>query len=131
MEKEIHYTEVDKSQWPWKNFTPEEMASKSDGLLMVHRPSMDKLQRFRNLADEPVIVNSAYRSEAHNKKVGGKPNSYHRKGMAFDIPITKTLTRQRIHFLAKTAGFTGFGDYDTFVHIDTGPVRYWDERKGK
>ena len=74
---------------------------------------------MRHIIGVPFSPTSAYRSEKHNKAVGGKPNSYHRKGMAFDIPITDDMTRAKIHQIGKLVGFTWFGDYDNFVHVDT------------
>lgn len=124
---EIHHTLV--KGWKWPNFSPKEIACKGDGLIFIDVPSMDALQRFRDLAGVPVIVNSGYRSPEYNKKVGGAKNSMHLYGKAFDIRITPKLSRNQIHTYAKQAGFTGFGDYDTFVHIDTGLTRYWDDRK--
>lgn len=127
--QEIHYTETDMTAWRWKNFTPKEIASKGDGLLMVNEDAMDALQTFREMVGVAFTPNSAYRSVAHNKAVGGSPNSMHLQGRAFDIPIKSGMSRMAIHKFAKQAGFTGFGDYDTFVHIDTGRSRYWDMRK--
>ena len=115
-------------KWRWKNFQPKELASKSDGLLMINEDALDKLQSFRELLGKPFTPNSAYRSLAHNTKVGGSPNSMHLQGRAFDIPIGNGITRKDIHKYAKQVGFTGFGDYKTFVHIDTGRPRYWDNR---
>ena len=36
-------------------------------------------------SDDPVIINSGYRSEAVNKRVGGSPTSNHLTGCAVDI----------------------------------------------
>lgn len=128
MSDEIHYTEV--KDWHWPNFTPKEIACKGTGLILVDPYSMDCLQFFRKIVGVPVIINSAYRSEAHNKAVGGAKNSQHRLGKAFDIRITDSLPREKIHRAAKAAGFNGFGNYNTFVHIDTRDSHaYWDERK--
>lgn len=123
---ETHYTKV--TNWRWRHFTPKEIASKSDGLIKIDSHSMDCLQKFRELVQVPVIINSGYRSKAHNKLVGGAPNSQHLLGKAFDIRITDALSREKIKFHAKEAGFTGIGDYQNFVHLDTGPARYWDNR---
>lgn len=122
---EIHYTEV--KNWRWPNFSPKEIACK-DGTIIVDEPSLDKLQKMRIALGRPMIINSAYRSDAYNKSVGGAPNSQHKLGKAFDIRITDQVSRGDIHHYAKLAGFTGFGDYNTFVHIDTGPARTWDLR---
>lgn len=115
--------------WRWPNFAPYEVMSKGNGMLLVNEKSMDALQQFRTLIGRPVVINSAYRDPEYNKKVGGAPSSQHLLGRAFDIRITDKVTRADIHKFAKQAGFTGFGDYNTFVHIDTGPARYWDLRK--
>ena len=37
--------------------------------------------------EEPIIINSGYRSEAVNKAVGGAPNSNHLTGCAADIRV--------------------------------------------
>lgn len=124
---EVHYTKI--GSWFWPNFTPQEIACKGDGLIRVDIPSMDALQRLRTLIGKPLIINSGYRSAAYNKKVGGAPKSQHLLGKAFDIRITKDVSRETIHKFAHGAGFNGIGDYDTFVHVDTGPQRYWDLRK--
>ena len=125
--KEMHYTEVKK--WRWPNFSPKEIACKGDGLIVVDEKALDCLQAMRNNIGVPLVLNSAYRSEAYNKSVGGAPKSQHLLGRAFDIRITPNVTREEIKYHAKEAGFTGIGDYDTFVHVDIGPVRYWDLRK--
>lgn len=124
-----HYLHIPHGLWRWPNFRPEEIACKGDGSITIDFDALDKLQAFRNIVGVPVIVNSAYRSPSYNKRVGGAPKSQHLHGKAFDIQISKNLTREKIHGAAKKAGFTGFGDYNTFVHIDTGNARYWDLRK--
>ncbi len=125
---EKHYREYD--DWPWVYFTPRELASKSDGLLLVNDDAMRKLELFRRMLDVPFTPTSAYRSAAHNRRVGGSPRSQHLLGKAFDIPITSKITREKIHHFAGKAGFNAFGDYNNFVHIDTRDrYAYWDLRK--
>ena len=114
-----HYSKVKPQDWHWKNFSPSEIACKGNGELLVNYAAMDALQTFRELVAVPVRINSAYRSESHNKAVGGAKHSYHKLGRAFDIPITKDLKRDKIHVAAEAAGFKGIGDYNSFVHIDT------------
>lgn len=127
-----HYSQVNALHWYWPNFTPKEIACKGTGELYIDFKAMDSLQKFRYFAKAPVIINSAYRSEKHNKAIGGSPKSQHLLGKAFDIRITKDLDRATIHKAAKAAGFKGIGDYKTFVHIDTrdNPA-YWDNRSKK
>lgn len=128
MNKEIHYSQVDMNKWRWHNFTPLEISCKGNGLIKIDPYSMDCLQKFRDIVGVPVILNSAYRSEAYNKAVGGAAKSQHLEGKAFDIPIKDGMDRETIHRVARQVGFTGFGDYNSFVHIDTGPSRSWDMR---
>jgi len=124
----IHMNDVSAQKWRWKYFTPFEIACKGTGLILINEDALDRLDKFREIVNEPFSPNSAFRSEQHNRNIGGSPNSYHLKGMAFDIPIKGRMTREEIHRVALMVGFTGIGDYDTFVHLDTGVKRYWDKR---
>lgn len=116
------------SEWRWPNFSPQEMASKREGELMIDEAAMDKLQKLRNILGKPLIITSAYRSEAHNRAVGGAARSQHRLGKAFDVVMTN---QDPAHFesVAKAVGFTGIGHYpkSNFMHIDTGPARRWND----
>ncbi len=77
------------------------------------------LQKVRNHFGASVIINSAYRTEAHNKKVGGSANSQHKYGMAADIRINgvspKTIATY-LNTLMPNSG--GIGVYSSFVHVD-------------
>ena len=111
----------------WKNFTTEKLSCQHCGEQGYDEASVDKLQALRDLVDKPIYLNSAYRCPIHNQRVGGTENSYHLKGVAFDL----SLRGHNIHDLykaAKQVGFTGFGWYNTFLHVDTGPSREWDRR---
>jgi uncharacterized protein YcbK (DUF882 family) len=60
----------------------------------------------------------------HNKDVGGKQLSQHRLGRAFDISI-EGKSKEFILQKAQEVGFTGFGFYNSFLHVDTGRKRTW------
>lgn len=124
-----HYSEIDLKNWPWGHFLPDELACKGSGEIIIDFDAVERLNRFRDIIGVPFSPNSAYRSERHNKAVGGSPNSMHRQGKAFDIPIKGKMTREVIHKVAREVGFKGIGDYQNFCHIDTGNSRYWDLRK--
>ena len=48
------------------------------------RCNLNKKEKIKN-KDEPIIINSGYRSPEVNKAVGGAPNSNHLTGCAVDI----------------------------------------------
>lgn len=116
------------SEWRWPNFSPQEVASKGEGELLIDEASMDKLQRLRTALGKPLLITSAYRSAAHNARVKGATNSQHRLGKAFDVMMTNQ-DPAAFERAARAAGFTGFGHYPKsgFMHIDTGPARRWND----
>lgn len=84
---------------------------------------MDALQAIRSWLGAPVKINSGHRCRLHNARVGGAPLSQHKK-IAFDIRIGKH-DRKKLLSYARAAGFTGFGLYHSFLHVDRGPRRHW------
>lgn len=117
------------SEWRWKNFSPQEMACRGTGKLMIDPKAMDKLQALRDLLGRPLIVNSAYRSPEHNKAVGGAKNSFHMKANAYDVRMDNHDPAEYID-AAIAVGFTGIGTYpkQNFVHVDD---RGYEARWGK
>jgi len=119
-----HWSEVPKEEWPYQFFTPRELASKGDGSLLINHDAIERLERLRTLVMRPIIITSAYRDRIHNAKVGGAPLSEHKKGTAFDIRLIGH-DKHSLYKLAQYVGFTGFGFYRTFLHVDTGTKRSW------
>ena len=77
------------------------------------------LQKVRDNFGKPVIINSAYRTESHNKKVGGSANSQHKYGMAADIRINGVSPKTIATYINKLMPDRGgIGVYTSFVHID-------------
>lgn len=115
-----HWTRFPMSEWRWPNFSPEEMACRGTGKVAIDERSMDMLQELRNRLGKPIIVNSAYRSPEHNRRVGGAKGSYHMKAMAFDCRQDNQDPQEFIYH-AKQVGFRGIGQYADkgFTHIDT------------
>src|SRR5690606_14068665 len=91
------------------------------------------LQVLRDNVQAPVMINSGYRSPAHNKAVGGASGSYHLKGMAADIVVKGISPNKVVDIIEDLIELGlmkngGLGRYDTFTHYDIGPVRRWDYR---
>lgn len=82
---------------------------------------------IRCFTNQPVIVNSSYRTPLCNKKSGGVPNSYHLFGKALDLNCGSSLTLVIADLVAKgplyhslrQRGINGFGISPNFLHIDT------------
>jgi zinc D-Ala-D-Ala carboxypeptidase len=121
-----NWADVKPADWPWPDFSPRELACKGTGQLMVNHDAMTKLQALRTALGKPLIVVSAYRSPEHNARVGGATNSYHMRGVAFDISMANHDPAE-FERAARAAGFKGFGSYPRqgFMHVDTGPRRAW------
>lgn len=98
-----------------KNFSYDELIASDTAkrLGLDNTPTYEEKEKLRRLAEEilqpirdawksPIIVNSAYRSEAVNKAVGGVKNSQHRLGEAADITIGgKERNRKLFNFIYK------------------------------
>ncbi len=88
------------------------------------------LEEIRADFKKPICINSGYRSPEHNLNIGGAMNSYHTKGLAADIrpqygkDFENDLRRLKIIANRRCKGGVGF--YDTFVHVDLGPMRRWN-----
>jgi len=79
----------------------------------------------------PVNVISGYRSPTTNgalceRSRGVARNSFHMQAMALDIRLPGGRVSD-LYRAARALGAGGVGYYPSsnFVHIDSGPVRYW------
>lgn len=108
------------------NFTVKEFACKdgTDSILIDRDFVADKLQKIRNHFNASVTINSGYRTDSHNKKIGGAANSYHVKGQAFDI-VVKGKTPAEVAAYAYSIGIHGIIQYNTFVHVDSRSEKYY------
>ncbi len=78
-----------------------------------------------------IRIYSAYRSPSYNNLLvrlgrGAAPNSLHTAGWSIDIAISGVRLTELWRAAAKLRR-GGVGNYRRrgFIHIDTGPVRYW------
>lgn len=94
-----------------------------DALLHNVEALAGQLQILRDYLGERIMISSAYRHTAYNKKIGGKSNSYHLRAMAADI-IVKSRTPRQLKAIVeklieqKKVKFGGIGLYPGFLHVD-------------
>lgn len=88
---------------------------------MMEEEFLERLDLARDIAGFPFIINSGFRSIAHNKKVGGVKNSSHLLGWAADLHCGSGKRRFLMIEALLDAGFTRLGIGDTFIHVDCDP----------
>lgn len=121
--------------WRWRYFKPEEFKSR-DGAespfpYEVKPELLDFLDELRSRFGKPLLVTSGYRSPAHNKAVGGVPNSFHTQGLAADLRPLDAADLNRLWQLVNSMNTDGgVGRYDSFVHVDRrGYAARFDKRE--
>ena len=85
---------------------------------LMNKEFLEILDEVREDYGKPMHITSGYRTEAHNKEVGGKKNSSHLKGLAVDVACTTSRDRFELVRLFLEYGITRIGIADTFIHID-------------
>ena len=89
---------------------------------------LEVLETIRNHFNEPVIINSGYRTPTWNTRVNGAKNSYHVKGMAADIRVKNVSPKEVAKFASEyMKNHGGVICYTNFVHVDVREKYY---RKG-
>lgn len=117
-----------------ENFRAKEFACK-DGSedVLISDELVTLLQKIRDHFNAPITINSAYRTEAYNKKIGGATYSQHVKGKAADIVVqgaTPEQVAQYAEYLQPNSG--GIGLYNSFTHVDVRDNRSrWNSTSGK
>lgn len=126
-----HYSEVPAAAWRWPNFAADEpnLACPCCGAFFFDETAMDRLQAARTATGRGVNINSGHRCPIHNARVGGAPMSQHKR-IAFDISLRGHGPADLLD-ACRQAGFTTFGFYRTFLHVDTRPGRRWIMQGGR
>ena len=107
----------------WPHFSASEMACRHCGQGYYWPAFMRRLERARIVSGKPFHILSAHRCALHNARIGGAPLSQHLR-LAADIAVYNH-DRFALEAACRAAGFTGFGYYQTFLHIDLGSPRSW------
>jgi len=120
-----------------KNFHLSEFACKDRQQTPVPEEYLDNvkllaknLQVLRDFIDQPIDLNSAYRTPQHNEDSGGGTKSQHLIAKAGDINCTDLNWTPRqiakiIESLIELGEMRegGIGIYDTFVHYDVRGIK--------
>ena len=109
-----------------KYFTTSEFDSpdKPGSGSLMSKTIIEMLDDVRGKFGKPIVINSGYRTEEHNAKVGGKPKtktskgSSHMYGLAVDIKCTNSTDRFHLIYLLQETGFQRIGVAKTFIHVD-------------
>ena len=89
------------------------------------------LDPVREKLGMPIVVNSGYRCEKHNKAVGGVKNSQHLKGEAADIQCQDNEKLKQL--IIENGKFDQLITYPSFLHVSykrTGGNRHQRLKKG-
>ena len=123
----------DGSTYLSKNFKVSEFKC-NDGsdTVLISDKLVGLLQNIRDHFGAAVTINSAYRTESYNKKIGGATKSQHVNGTAADIVVkgaTPLEVAQYMEHIMPDSG--GIGVYQSFTHVDVRANRSrWDNRSG-
>jgi hypothetical protein len=103
---------------------------------LLHPRLLDTLQTLRDVLARPVVITSGYRCRSHNDRTGGRPRSFHLRGMAADIACSGLARIEELLEAARRIpGVGGLGSYPGkgYVHLDIrrrgadAPIVEWSE----
>lgn len=99
-------------------FNEQEFVCKCCGEGSIDGALLNRLNLARQIAGIPFVIKSGYRCEKNNKKVGGRSNSAHLRGLAVDIQAKDSRTRHKVLSAVYAAGFKRIGINPQFIHVD-------------
>jgi hypothetical protein len=118
--------------WVSEMNPPSEGWTKLDMNVKVYLIRLQQAAQKEGIISGPIYINSGWRSVQYNAKEGGAKSSQHLNGFAVDIVWDGFAARSdktsKFVALARKQGFRGIGLYNTFIHLDIGPMREWDKR---
>lgn len=103
-----------------EHFHSSEFACHHCGAVKVKARLLVLLEQLRSACGLALHVNSGYRCAAHNRAVGGVPNSQHIQGAAADIAVPLGLSFEQFAWYVARQPFDGIGYYRDagFIHVD-------------
>ncbi|MBR1486634.1 MAG: hypothetical protein IJ597_05205 [Synergistaceae bacterium] len=112
-----------------KNFKVSEFACKCGCQPnKVQQSIINLCQKIRDKAGIPIRVNSGYRCEKHNAKVGGVKGSQHTLGLAADLSCAKGAKYllncvMRLYDAGEIPELQFCKEYKSWIHVDCGKKR--------
>lgn len=102
--------------------------------ILISTELVEMLEKLREKLNCSININSGYRTEAHNKSIGGSSTSKHCKGLAVDIVCKrdgKTVASSEVCCAAQDLNFPGIAKITTgATHLDVRQGKWWaDESK--
>ena len=82
-------------------------------------------EKIKNKNDEPIIINSGYRSPQVNKAVGGAANSNHLTGCAVDIHVNGMEQLLRYAVILLDIADEGREEFDELLMERNAKGNYW------
>lgn len=109
-----------------KYFQPDEFddpTAPGSGSAMMDYAFVERLDKLRRVWGLPLVVNSGYRTQAHNMAVGGVKDSAHQRGLAADLKMHGLTDAIRFAVVAALNGFNriGIDMKGDYVHLDSDP----------
>ena len=103
------------------HFQDSEFDCKHCGLNAMQESFLVRLDKAREIAGIPFVINSGFRCLVHNRNIGSSDTSSHPKGRAADIRCRTSRSRFRVFKGLMDAGFTRIGIRPNFIHVDSDP----------
>jgi len=136
-------TDPPPSDWDIVNFTPRDLYSKGNNMVVMNKKTLRLLDQAASRASQyghpPIKLtnqvdpgrNGGYRDPVFNKKQRGATSSRHQYGDGFDIWTQKWSKAERLGLLKNlySLGFRGFGHGPNNIHADTARKRQWNYQK--
>lgn len=111
---------LDEVSWA---YVQKQSAAYQDAILINLARLSSRLEKIRGILGKPLVITSGYRCPTINQQVGGAPNSYHVKGMAADLQLSKA-EQKRVKLIDWQGGY---GKAKTWCHLDIRPyVARWE-----
>lgn len=84
---------------------------------------MWKIDKAREIAGIPFVLNSAFRTKAHELAHGRTGTGAHTSGCAVDIRCNSDENRYKIITALLEVGFNRIGIGKTYIHVDDDPTK--------